>query len=150
MGFEEFLRGEIELVVRDNVRAVSERAGAGRRFRGGLERIPDHPGIDRAALEGGARIGWREKHRLDLGIFDAGFLQRLDQEVMDIGTLVERDLLALEVGDRFQRALLRHQYRLALRRRRLVGDILYRLAGSLRKDRRGLAGVAEIDRSDIE
>jgi len=150
MGVEEFLGGEIELVVGDDAGTVRERAGAGGGLRRGLERIPDHPGIDRATLEGGAGIGRCQEHRLDFRILHARLLQRLDQEVVDVGALVERDLLAFEVRDRFQRAVLRHEDRLALRRRRLIGDILERRAGGLREDRRGLTGVAEIDGADIE
>ena len=150
IALDELLRREIELVFGDDAGAVGERARAGRGFRRGLERIPDHPGIDRAALERRARIGRREEHRLDLGIFDAGFLQRLHQQIVNVGALVQRDLLALEVGDRLDLAVLRHQDRLALRRRRLIGDILDRRARGLREDRRRFAGVAEIDRADIE
>ena len=150
IALEELLRGEIELIVRDDAGAVGERPRAGGGFGGGLERIPDHPGIDRAALERRAGIGRRQEHRLDLGIFDAGFLQRLHQQIVNVGALVQRDLLAFQIGDRIQLAVLRHQDRLALRRRRLIGDILDRRAGGLREDRRRFAGVAEIDRADIE
>ena len=50
----------------------------------------------------------------------------------------------------FELAVLRHQDRFALRRRRLIGDILDRRARGLREDRRRFAGVAEIDGADIE
>ena len=61
-------RGEVELVVGDDAGAVGELARAGRRFRRGQERIPDHPGIDGALLEGGAGIGRRQEGGLDVGI----------------------------------------------------------------------------------
>ena len=60
----EFRLREVELVVRDQAGAVDERAGLRRGLGRGLERIPDCPGVDRAALEGGARIGRRQEDRL--------------------------------------------------------------------------------------
>ena len=101
-------------------------------------------------LEGSAGIRGRQERRLDLRVFDPRLLQGLDQEIVDVGALVERDLLAFEIGDRFQQAVLRHENRLALRRRRLIGDIPDRCTRGLRKNRRRFAGVAEIDGADIE
>ena len=97
--FGEVARGEIELVVVDQAVAVGELARAGRCLGRGQERIPDHPGIDRALLERSARIGRRQERGLHVGIGDARLLQRLDQKVMDVRALVQRDVLALQVGD---------------------------------------------------
>ena len=71
-----FLRRKIELTVGDQAGTIGERARAGRGLGGGLERIPDHPGIDGAALERRARVGRRQVDRLDLRIFQAGLFQR--------------------------------------------------------------------------
>ena len=146
----EGLGRQIELMVGDDALAIGERARAGRRLGRSLERIPDRPGIDRALLEGGAGIGRREERRLDVGIVDAGLLQRLHQQVMDVRALVERDLLALEIGDGLDRAVLGHEDRLARGRGRLMRDIDERRAGGLREDRRRFAGIAEIDGADID
>ena len=85
-------------MVVDDARAVAERAGAGRGLRGGQERIPDHPGVDGALLEGRAGVGRRQERGLDVGIADAGLFQRLHQQVVDVGALVQRDVLALQVA----------------------------------------------------
>lgn len=137
-------------MIGDEPFAIDERAGPGRRFGGRLERIPDHPGIDRALLEGGARIGGRQELGLDVLIGDLSLFERLDQKIMDIRALVQGDLLALEIADRLDRAVLRHQDRLTARRRRLMRHIDEGRAGGLREDRRRLAGRAEIDGAHIQ
>ena len=81
---------------------------------GGQERVPDHPGVDRAALEGGAGVGGRQVDRLDVG--EAGGLQCLDQQVLDVRALVEGDLAALQPGNVGDRRVLGNEDRLALRR----------------------------------
>jgi hypothetical protein len=48
-------------------------------FHRGEEGVPDGPGIDRAALEGGTRIGRRQEYRLDIGVLQAVLFQRPDQ-----------------------------------------------------------------------
>ena len=52
--------GQEELVVLDHAGAVGQHARAKLFLGGGLERIPDDPGVDRAALEGARASGWRE------------------------------------------------------------------------------------------
>jgi len=54
---------------------------------------------------------------------------------VQIGALVQRDFLTPEIGNRIQLAVLRHQDRLALRRRRLIGDIADRAPAALSEDR---------------
>ena len=137
-------------MVRDQAAAVGQDACAELLLGGGEERIPDHPGVDRAFLERRTRIGRRQEHGLDRRVRHAGLLERLDQQVVDVRALVERDLLALQVGHRLERRILRHEDRLALRRRRLVGDVDEVGAGRLREDRRRLADRAEVDRADVE
>ena len=66
IAFQEFFRREIELIIRDDAGTVGERTRAGGGLSGGLERIPDHPGIDRATLERCARIGRCQKYRFNL------------------------------------------------------------------------------------
>jgi hypothetical protein len=68
----------------------------------GQERVPDHPGIDGAALEGGASPRPAAGTRLDVGIGDAGLFQRLDQQEVHVRALVQRDLPALQVGQAAQ------------------------------------------------
>jgi len=36
-----------------------------------LERVPDHPGVHRAALEGGAGVGRRQEDRFDVAVLEA-------------------------------------------------------------------------------
>jgi hypothetical protein len=68
---------------------------------GQVERQPPFfPGVHRAALESGARIGRRQVHRLDVSIRIPRLFQRFRLQVMDVGALVQRDLLALQVGQR--------------------------------------------------
>jgi len=68
---------------------------------------------------------------------------------VQIGALVQRDFLTPEIGNRIQLAVLRHQDRSPFGAA-LIGDIADRGARSLSEDRRGLAGVAEVDRAGIE
>ena len=117
---------------------------------GGLEGVPDHPGIDAAALEGGARIGRRQVHGLDVAVLQAGVLQGAHQQVMHVGALVQGDLLALQLAHRLQRRVLGHQNRLAGRRRRLMRHVQQVGTGGLGEDRRRFAGGAEVDRADVQ
>ena len=150
MGGGKRLRRQIELMIADQAGAVDQRACAGRRLGGGQERVPDRPGVDRAALERGARIGRRQVHGLDVGIGEARRLQRPHQQVLDVRALVERDLAALQAGDVGHREVLRDQDRLARRCGRLVADIEQGRAGGLGEDRRRLAGGAEVDGADVQ
>gem|GEM_PF-3026873 len=143
-------RREVELMVADQPLAVAQGARLQLRLGGGLERIPDHPGIDAAALEGGAGIGWRQVHRLDVAVLQPRRFQRADQQVVHIGALVQRDLLVLELGHRADRRVLRHQDRLATGRRRLMGDVEQIGTGGLGEHRRGFTGHAEVDGADVE
>ena len=67
-----------------------------------------------------------------------------------VRALVQRHLLALEIGHRLDRAVLGNQNGLAARGGRLMRDIEKRRTGGLGKDRRRFAGIAEIDRADID
>ena len=73
-------------------------------LRRGLERVPDRPGVDGAALEGGAGVGRGKEDGRDVAVGEAGGFQRAHQEVVDVRALVQGDLLALEVGDGAERA----------------------------------------------
>ena len=107
IGGDEFLLAEIELPIGgDAVLAIGEGARFERQFGGGLERLPDRPGVDRAMFERRARVGRAQEKCFDVAIGEAGLLQRPDQEVMDIRAFVQRDALALEFGDAVQRAVL--------------------------------------------
>ncbi len=142
---------KIELVIRHGIGAVGENRRLDSGFSGCLERIPDHPGIHGSALERRPRVSRRQEHRSDVGIFDVGFLQRLDEEIVNVGALVEgatflpfssaTDLIGLPFGTRIASPLGRW---------RLVGDIADRCAGGLREDRRRLACVTEIERTNID
>ncbi|MCY1291449.1 hypothetical protein D9M70_406360 [compost metagenome] len=137
-------------MVVDQPLAVDQGPGRQLLLGGGLVRVPDHPGVDAAAFEGGAGVGRRQVDGLDVAVFQAGVLQCAHQQVVHVGALVQRDLPALELGDGFDRRILRHQDRLAGRRRRLVGDVEQVGAGGLGEHRRGLAGDAEVDAADIQ
>ncbi|MCY1308182.1 hypothetical protein D9M70_581710 [compost metagenome] len=87
---------QVKLVVIDDAVAVAQGARLQLLFGRRLIGIPDHPGIDTAALKRGAGISRRQEHRLDIGVFEAGILQGAHQQVMHVGPLVQRDFLALE------------------------------------------------------
>ncbi len=110
--------------------------------------IPDRPGLDAAIGEGGTGIGRRQIDRGDVGIGEAGLLQRLHHDIVGAGPLGETDTLALQIGDRADRRILRHQDALA------VGDGLARgiddrRSGGLGEHRRGIADRAEVDTADV-
>jgi hypothetical protein len=79
-----------------------------------------------------------------------GVLERAHQQVVDVRALVERDLLPLQIRDRLDGGVLRHQDRLAFRRRRLMRHVEERRARRLSEDRRRFARMAEIDGADIQ
>ncbi|MCY1291739.1 hypothetical protein D9M70_409390 [compost metagenome] len=142
--------GEVELVVVDQPLAIDQGPGRKLLLGGGLVRVPDHPGVHAAALEGGAGVGRRQVDGLDVGIFQAGLFQGAHQQVVHVGALVEDDLLALELGERADWRILRHQDRLAGGRRRFMGDVEQIGTRRLGEYRRGLAGDAEVDAADIQ
>ncbi len=116
----------------------------------GEERVPEHPGIDRPALEGGTRIRRRQVDRLDLAVRDAGLLQLAHQQVMHVRALVQRHALAAQFRHRTYRRALGHDDGLGHRRRRLIADVDQLRPRGLRKDRRRLADGAEIDGTDVQ
>ena len=53
------------------------------------ERIPDRPGVDAALGEGGARIRRRQVDRRDVGVGEAGLLQRCTTRLWALDPLVK-------------------------------------------------------------
>src|SRR5471030_2377545 len=141
---------QVELMVVDDALAIAQGARLQLLFGGSLVRIPDHPGIDAAALERSAGIGGRQEYGLDVGVFEAGVLQRPDQQVVNIGAFVQDDFLALEVRYGFDCRVLRHQDRFAVRRWRFVGDVEQIGAGRLGEYRRRFTGDTEVDGADVQ
>ena len=137
-------------MVADQAAAVGQRARSGLLLDGREEGIPDHPGIDTAALEGGAGVGGRQKHQLDLARLQAGFVHQLDEQVVHVRALVERDPAALQIGHRFQRRILAHHHGLGGGRGQVVGDVDHVGTRRLREDRRRFADIAEVDAADVE
>ena len=114
------------------------------------ERVPDGPGVDLVAGEGGGRVGRRQVDRLDVREGQAVLLQCGDQQVVGAGALADRDLPALEVGDRLDVGVRLGDDRLALAVAGQGGDVDDRRSSRLAEDRRCVAGPADIDRTDIE
>ncbi|ENN89280.1 hypothetical protein RHSP_29794 [Rhizobium freirei PRF 81] len=107
--------------------------------------IPDRPGIDGASLEGGRGVRRREIERLDVVDRQTALAQRLDGDVMRARTALEGDLLALEVGKRLDRRALANQNGRAFWAACIKTDIEQVAVGGLRKERRHIAGGAEIE-----
>ena len=116
----------------------------------GEERIPDHPGIHAAPIEGGPRVGRSEINRCYIPKRDPSGGERPNQQIMHVGTAVQGNALALQLRERGNSGVVVHDDRLCPRRRRLRADIDQWRAGGLREDGRRLAGMAEINGADIE
>lgn len=129
--------GEVELVVVDQLATIHQDPRGQLLLGGGLVGVPDHPGVDAVALEGGAGVGRRQVDGLDVAVLQAGLLEGADQQVMHVGALVQGDFPALQLGHRPNRRVLRQEDRLAGRRRRFVGHVEQVGAGGLGEYRRG-------------
>ena len=140
--------GQEELVVLDHAGAVGQHARAQLFLGGGLERIPDDPGVDRAALESGACVRRREVDHVHVAVGHARALQLLDQQVVHVRALVQGDLPALQVGHAQRRILAPGWPR--WRAPRLAAHVHQRRACRLGEDRRGLAHRAEVDRAHVQ
>ena len=119
-------------------------------FGDGVERIPDRPGVDRAAPEGRRRVGGREIDGVDVAPGNALALQRRNQQIVGARTPGDADLLALEIRQRLGRRIRGRDDRLpvaARRDHRRVGDLRAR---RLREDRRRVAGVAVVDGAGVD
>jgi hypothetical protein len=100
------------------------------------------------ALEGGARVGGRQVHRLDVVPLQAGLVDRAHQQVVRAGAFLQRDLFALDVGQLASWANPQHQDGRAVGLGRLDADVEQVLAGGLREHRRRIAGQAELQAAD--
>lgn len=124
------------------------------RFRVGFhfreERIPDHPRINRPALESGAGVRRRQIDRGDVFIAEARFFQRGDQQVVDVGPLVQPHALALQIGYAADRRLLRDHNRFRFWVSGGVGKVDQIGLCRLGKGRRRIAGGGQIDTADVE
>ncbi|MDT4864250.1 hypothetical protein FQZ97_990030 [compost metagenome] len=117
----------------------------------GDERVPGHPGIDLAVLEGGSAVGRGQVGGLDIAEAQASLGQCSDQQVVAAGGLGHGDALALEIGQGFQRGILRHEDRLRGGRRRLAGEIGELGAGRLGEHRHGIGDIRrQVDVADIQ
>ena len=150
LGRGEGLRGQVELVVLHQARAVGQRARtvaawAAARKGSQITQASTEPRSNARAGVGRA-AGRPARCRCRRG----RPFQCLDQQVLDVRALVEGDLAALQPGNVGDRRVLGNEDRLALRRRRLVADIEQRRARGLGEDRRRLAGGAEVDGPDVE
>ncbi|CAM2143891.1 conserved hypothetical protein [Paraburkholderia tropica] len=141
---------EVILHVVDEMLAVGDRARIGLTLDRGEIRVPDHPGIDAAARERGARIGGREINGLNILVLEIRFLERFHEQIVHVRAFIQGHALAAQIGDRANRRILRDHDGFALRRGRLAGDIDEIHAASLRENRRRLANRADIDRARIE
>jgi hypothetical protein len=142
--------GEVKRILRDDALRQGQDAHAGNSLGDGEERIPDRPGVDRAALEGRARIGGWQIDRRELVIADAGLLDRRDGQIVRARCLGEGDLLALELGERLDGRIRRQQDRGAGACGLLGCDIEQVGLGGLGEDRGSVAGRAIVDAADIE
>ena len=116
-----FAAGQVEGVVRHQPFGIANLPRFGVRFHFGEERIPDNPGVNGAALEGGAGVSRRQIDRRDIFITQPGFLQRGHQQIVHVGAFVEPHALAFKVGDTLNRRVFRHHDGFGFWVRRRVG-----------------------------
>ncbi len=69
---------------------------------------------------------------------------------MNVGAFVQRNLFAFQVGNGIEGAVLGNEYRLALRGRRIVGEIDQGRTSRLRKDRRRFTCDAKVNGADVK
>ena len=123
-------------------------AGAG--FGDREVRIPDRPGVERAAVEGSPRIGRRELHRRDVAPLEPRLLDGGDGEIVGARGAGEAHPLALEIGQGLERRARRQQDGGAGPRSLDRGHIQELGSRGLGEDGRHVAGGAVVDAADIE
>ena len=121
IGVGKFAAGQVEGVVRHQPFGIANLSRFGVRFHFGEERIPDNPGVNGAALEGGTGVSRRQIDRRDIFIAQPGFLQRGHQQVVYVGAFIEPHTLALKIGHALNCRVFRHHDGLGFWVRRGVG-----------------------------
>src|ERR1700733_2543762 len=128
--------------------------GQGARFllqlRDGEERIPNRPGVDRAADEGGGGVRRSEINRSYRGPRKLDAFERGDEQIMCTGRLGDRHFLTLEAGDALDRRSGRNDDRLSVAASGNRCGVEQVLTGRLCEDRRGVTRIAVVDRSSSE
>ena len=150
VGIRKLAAGEIEGVVRHQPLGVAYLSGFRVGFHFREERIPDHPRINRPALESGAGVRRRQIDRGDVFIAEARFFQCGNQQVVDVRPLVQPHALALQVGHAVDCRLFRHHNRFRFRVSGGVGKVDQIGLRRLGKGRRRIAGRGQIDTADVE
>ena len=150
VGICKLAAGEIEGVVRHQPLGIADLSGFRVGFHFCEERIPDHPRINRPALESGAGVRRRQIDRGDVFIAEARFFQRGDQQVVDVGPLVQPHALALQIGYAADRRLLRDHNRFRFWVSGGVGKVDQIGLRRLGKGRRRIAGRGQIDTTDVQ
>ncbi len=107
--------------------------------------IPDRPGIDPVGRKGGQRIGRRQIHGLDIAEGQPGLLQGGEYEHLRGRAPDEGQALAAQIRQGGRRRLFRHDDRGTGARDLLAGDVDQLAAMRLGRNRRRVAGGADID-----
>src|SRR6266702_3732595 len=136
-------------IVGKNVAAVSQHS----RLRTGLPKgeigIPHDPCVDAATLESKGSVGGAQVDGRDVANRQPVLLQSGCYEVVRTRALGIADLLALQIGYGVDRRAVLYQDALALRSRRLPGEVDDLPSGRLHEDATDISGIAEADAADV-